>query len=105
MVLKPEQSLSILISLSEELVAAPERHEEFFEITESGPGTSASLTRSVNALRARFADFDDPPTERERLERLRAIADDLEASHDSDEQVAGHTLSVLVGRRAARRAS
>jgi hypothetical protein len=100
MVLTPEQNLSILISLSESLVAAPERHEELFEITETGPGESAALTKSVGALRARFAGFAPSGSERERMSRLRAIADELEASPDADEQFVGHTLSVMVERRA-----
>ena len=102
MVLTPEQNLSILISLSESLVASPERHEELFAITENGPGESRALTRSVSALRARFADFGAPGTETDKITRLRQIADDLEHSADADEQLVGHTLSVMVERRAKR---
>jgi hypothetical protein len=100
MVLTPEQNLSILISLSESLVASPERHEELFAITEGGPGESAALTRAVSALRARFAELPPLGSERDRLDRLRRMAGELEGSGDADEQLVGHLLGVMVERRA-----
>lgn len=107
MVLSDVQNNSILIALCEGLVAAPERHEELFAITVAGPGESAMLARCVSALRAHFAVFADHPemSRKEKLDRLRAIADELQASGDHDLALVGHTLAGAITDRTLRLAA
>ena len=101
MVLKPEQEVSILISLSQALVGNPNRHEEFLEISEKY-GTGPTLTKSVKALRERLADGDIPQSKPEQLAKMDQIAKELESSDDEDESLAGHIMQVIVGRHLAK---